>query len=264
MNGYIIDLDGTIYKNYKIIDGAREAIEILIKNQLPFVFLSNRGNISRKECLQKLKNIGIECKMENIILASTIAARFFQQRKEKSVWLLGDEGLREELVDHQVTLPTEPEQASWLLISLHENLTYVELNNAFRAVRNGAKIAVTNNDLIFPREDGLCIDVGGLIAAITATTGAKVEDSFGKPSVFMRDAALQSLELEATNCIVIGDGLSTDMQLGITNDIKTAFVLSGISTIEDLHKANITPSFIGHTILDVVKQTLEGIEHELH
>jgi len=73
----------------------------------------------------------------------------------------------------------------------------------------------------------------------------------------MRDAALQSLQLEATNCIVIGDGLSTDMQLGITNDIKTAFVLSGISTIEDLHKANITPSFIGDTILDVVKQTLE-------
>jgi len=151
MNGYIIDLDGTIYKNYKIIDGAIEAIEILIKNHLPFVFLSNRGNISRKECLQKLKNIGIECKIENIILASTIAARFFQQRKEESVWLLGDEGLREELVDHQVTLATKPEQASWLLISLHENLTYVELNNAFRAVRNGAKIAVTNNDLIFPR-----------------------------------------------------------------------------------------------------------------
>ncbi|BDH62810.1 sugar-phosphatase AraL [Lysinibacillus sp. PLM2] len=264
MKGFIIDLDGTIYKNYQIIDGAREAIELLKINNLPFVFLSNRGNISRKNCLQKLKRIGIDCQIENIILASTIAARFFQQRKEESVWILGDEGLREELIDHQVNLATKPEQADWLLITLHEQLTYEDLNNAFRAVLNGAKIAVTNHDLIFPREDGPCIDVGGLIAAITATTGAKVQYSFGKPSPFMRDAALQQLQLEATDCVVIGDGLSTDMQLGIINEMKTAFVLSGVATVEDLHKTNITPLFIGNTILDVVKDILEGVNHEYH
>jgi arabinose operon protein AraL len=54
------------------------------------------------------------------------------------------------------------------------------------------KIA-TNVDKTFPNENGNAIDVAGMIGAIEATTGRKVELILGKPSCFMVEAALRYL-----------------------------------------------------------------------
>jgi len=243
--GYIIDLDGTVYTGNKLIAGARESISYLQSNHIPFVFLSNRGNYSRLMCQAKLKTLGIEVPIEQIGLSSTVTARFLQSYyKSDLIWTLGDNGLTEELQSHGLQLAEEPELSDWLVITLHEQLTYHELNQAFRAARAGARIIATNEDRSFPRHDGECIDVAGMIGAITHASGRTVDLVMGKPSQLMAEAALDQLGLNAEQCIVIGDSLTSDIQLAHRHHMQSVLVHSGSTTKKQIERRSLEPDWI--------------------
>ncbi|XID96194.1 HAD-IIA family hydrolase [Paenibacillaceae bacterium WGS1546] len=262
IDGLIIDLDGTVYMGSRAIDGAREAIAELRSAGKRIVFLSNRGNYSRRMCREKLLSMGIPASEEEIILTSSVTAAYLLDRHPDSqVWLLGDEGLREELAGRGVKLASKPEEADWLVITLHETLTYAELNDAFRAARGGAKILVTNEDKTFPGDGGECIDVGGLIAAIVHTTGASVSVVIGKPSAYMSDAALRALGLPPERCLVVGDSLHSDIALGKRAGIRTALVLTGSTNRAQAEAAEHRPDDIWESIADV-RNILNQLEVE--
>lgn len=228
MEGFIIDLDGTVLKGKDVIAGANETIAYLRAHEKKMVFLSNRGNLSRKECFGLLKSQGADVLEEEIILTSTVAAKYLAKHyPDSKVWTLGDQGLQDELKHHHVKIATKPEEAAFLLISLHETLTYEELNMAFQAVQNGARVLATNADKTYPNEEGKAIDVAGMIGAIEGASGRKPEIFFGKPSYFMIDAALEQLQVSKEKCIVIGDSIETDIRLGKSHGIQTMLVLTG-------------------------------------
>src|SRR5690606_17938413 len=129
---------------------------------------------------------------EQIILSSTVTAQYLQENYPNDrIWPLGDAGLEEELRSYGLYIAATPEEASWVVITLHESVTYHDLNMAFRAVRHGAKIIATNEDKMFPTEDGDCIDVAGMIGAIVHSTGQEVSYVMGKPYATMANAALR-------------------------------------------------------------------------
>ncbi|WP_062051626.1 HAD-IIA family hydrolase [Bacillus sp. JCM 19034] len=249
VEGLIIDLDGTIYKGNEAIEGSKETIQFLREKEMKFVFLSNRGNISRRMCKQKLKEMGIDVNEEEILLTSSVAASYLKASYPKdAVWFLGGNGLKEELELENVTLAKQPERADWLLITLHEELTYHDLNLAFRAVRNGAKIMATNTDKIVPTADGESIDVAGIIAAIVATTEKEVDVVIGKPSSMMATAAVDTLGTSFEQCLVIGDSLASDISLGNLHGMQSALVLTGNNTIFDCKHSEWKPDFVWDSI----------------
>lgn len=247
--GFLIDLDGTIYAGDQLIDGAKEAIDYLQQEKFPFVFVSNRGNYSRQTCHEKLKNFGIHVHAEQIILTSTVAADYLANHAPaESIWVLGNDELKNELLAHGLMLASFPHEANWLIITLHEQVTYEELNQAFRAVQSGARIIATNADKTFPRHDGNCIDVAGLIGAIAYSTGKEPEVIVGKPSHHIADYALKQLKVPAENCIVIGDSLNSDLVLAKKFNMKAAIVLSGSTSIEQYNKNPLKADFVSHNI----------------
>jgi len=252
IEGLIIDLDGTVYLGSQAIEGAKEALERIRAAGMRVVFLSNRGNYSRKMCREKLRSMGIPADEEEIILTSTVTAKYLLENEPDSqAWLFGDPGLREELLSHGVKLASKPEQADWLVVTLHETLTYAELNDAFRAARNGAKLIVTNEDKTFPGDGGECIDVGATIAALVHTTGTEVSVVVGKPSEYMSGAAMRALGLPPERCLVIGDSLHSDVALGKRAGIRTALVLSGSTTREQAEAAEHRPDYVWESISEV-------------
>jgi arabinose operon protein AraL len=228
IRGLIIDLDGTVFRGDELIEGTREAINEARHMGMRIVFLSNRGNISRVVAQTKLSEAGIDVTQEQIILTSSVAAAFLRDHYPTSqVWVLGEEGLVDELKLANVSLAQEPKDTDWLIISLHEKVEYEDLNNAFTAVRHGARILATNADRTFPRHDGDAIDVAGMIGAITNSTGKHVDLVVGKPSWLMAEAAMKQLQLSPEQCLMIGDSLETDMSFGRMFGMKTMLVLTG-------------------------------------
>jgi arabinose operon protein AraL len=252
--GLIIDLDGTVYRGNQVIEGAGETIAHLKSIGKRLVFLSNRGNISRKMCHEKLLGMGLDLSEEEILLSSTVTARYLQHRDPgSSVWVLGERGLADELEVAGLKLADAPEKSDWLVITLHETVTYRDLNQAFRAVRNGAKMIATNADKSFPGDDGDSIDVAGMIGAIVASTGREVEMVIGKPSAIMADAALELLGLAPEACLMVGDSLESDIALGHNAGIRTALVLSGSTKREQLKDLDMQIDYVWESLADAGK-----------
>lgn len=256
--GFLIDLDGTVFRGNELIDGAREAISTLRNMGKKIVFLSNRGNISRAMCRKKLLGAGIDADISEIVLSSSVTAAFLKRNYRFSkVWVLGEQGLIDELRLAGVQTADQPKEADWLVISLHETLTYEDLNQAFKAAVAGARIIATNKDRYFPNEDGNAIDVAGMIGAIEASAQAKTELVVGKPSWLMVEAACTALGLSAHECMIIGDSIESDIAMGELYGMKSALVLTG--SAKPGERRLYTPDYVLESIKDVTKLAEEGI-----
>ncbi|MDF9297248.1 HAD-IIA family hydrolase [Geobacillus stearothermophilus] len=256
IEGVLIDLDGTIWKGNELISHADKAVAYLRSLGKRIVFVSNRGNWSRRMCHERLGRFGIAAGEEDIILSSTVTAQFFRKHYPLcQVWTLGDEGLREELRHHQVPLAPAPEDADFLIITLHETMTYRDLDLAFRAVHHGARIIATNIDKTFPSEHGNAIDVAGMVGAIEAAASRKVELVLGKPSCFMAEAALCQLQVPPHRCLIIGDSVESDLRMGRMHGMKTALVLTGNTKRSQLDalRAKERPDYVLDSIGDIIR-----------
>lgn len=258
IQGLIIDLDGTVFRGDELIEGAREAINEAQLQGLKIVFLSNRGNISRAAAQLRLSEAGIEVTQAQIILTSSVTAAFLRDHYPTcQVWVLGEEGLVDELKLANVQIANNPRDADWLVVSLHEKVEYEQLNSAFTAVRHGARIVATNADRTFPRPDGDAIDVAGMIGAITNSTGKHVDLVVGKPSWLMAEAAMKQLQLPPERCLMIGDSLETDMAFGRMFGMKTLLVLTGSTNQATADACLRKPDYVVDSLADL-EQVLNG------
>lgn len=256
--GFLIDLDGTVFRGRELIEGAKEAVHTLQSLGKAVVFLSNRGNLSRAMCRKKLLGAGIRTDERSIVLSSSVTASFLKKHYPLSkVWVLGEKGLTDELALAGVTLAQNPQAADWLVISLHETVTYEDLNLAFKAASSGARIIATNRDRSFPNEGGHAMDVAGMIGAIEATAGAKTELVVGKPSWLMAEAACEALGLPPEECAIIGDSLESDIAMGRLYGMKSILVLTGSAKLGEPRLYE--PDIVLDSIKDLTELAKEGI-----
>lgn len=256
--GFLIDLDGTVFRGRELIDGAKEAVHTLQSLGKAVVFLSNRGNLSRAMCRKKLLGAGIRTDERSIVLSSSVTASFLKKHYPLSkVWVLGEKGLTDELALAGVALAQNPQAADWLVISLHETVTYEDLNLAFKAASSGARIIATNRDRSFPNEGGHAMDVAGMIGAIEASARAKTELVIGKPSWLMAEAACEALGLPPEECAIIGDSLESDIAMGSLYGMKSVLVLTGSAKLGEPRLYE--PDIVLDSIKDLTELAKEGI-----
>ena len=99
--GYLIDMDGVIYRGNKLIPGSDYFIQSLLEKEIPFLFLTNNSQRSRCDVVLKLANLGINVEIEHIFTCSISTARFLASQKTSgSAYVIGDAGLLTALHDH--------------------------------------------------------------------------------------------------------------------------------------------------------------------
>jgi ribonucleotide monophosphatase NagD (HAD superfamily) len=103
-------------------------------------------------------------------------------------------------------------------------------------------------------EGGEIPDCAGMIAAIEAVTGKKVEVVVGKPSPIMVQTVLEVMGLKPEDCILIGDRLETDIKMGKESGIATGIVLTGVTdekTLKEYRHSSLQPDFVFQSIAEV-------------
>jgi ribonucleotide monophosphatase NagD (HAD superfamily) len=83
-----------------------------------------------------------------------------------------------------------------------------------------------------------------MMAAVEAVTGKQVEVVVGKPSAIILQAALDTLGVEARDCVIVGDRIETDIVMGKTLGVATVLVLSGITRADDPRIAELQPDLV--------------------
>lgn len=247
--GYILDLDGTVYRGDKLIPGAREAIMGLRAMGKRVVFLSNKPIQSRQEYAAKLTKLGIPTPADDVINSSLVMARYLADCAPGCrAYVIGEMALVHELRAAGVEVVEDPTtlgaHVDYVVIAFDRTFTYAKLNHALQAVRYGARLVATNADRTCPVEGGEIPDAAGMIGAIEGTTGLKVELVVGKPNPMMLQTALGRLGLGRDQCLVVGDRLETDILMGKKAQMATALVLTGVTRREDLSRSAIQPDYV--------------------
>ena len=228
--GFLLDLDGTVYRGERLIPGADRVVARLRAAGCRVVFLSNKPIDSRETYAAKLTDLGIPTEVEDVINSSLVMARYLAQRTPGAkVIAIGEPPLLQELTRAGLRITEDANGARWVVIAFDRTFDYQKLNLALQASRHGAQLVATNPDQTCPVEGGEIPDCGAIIGAIEGCTGQRVETVVGKPSPIMLSAALDRVDLAATACLLVGDRPETDVQMGIAAGVDTALVLTGVT-----------------------------------
>lgn len=231
--GYLIDLDGTMYRGSEPIKSARDFVKKLHKNGTPYMFITNNSSRSQKDISQKLNHMGVPATQEQVVTSSVAAAMYLKGLNQgASCYLLGEKGLHEALEDEGFSI-TDDDNCDFVVMGIDRHITYEKYAKACLAIRKGAAFIVTNSDTAIPTERGLLPGNGALSSVIAVSTGVE-PIAVGKPEPVIMEAALSKLGLEKTDIAMIGDNYHTDIRAGINAGIDTIMVFTGVTREEEL------------------------------
>ncbi len=241
--GYLIDLDGTIYQGTNRIPAGERFVQELQRRQIPYLFVTN--NTTRQpETIQAMlaEKFAIETPVETIYTASLATVDYMNDLgKEKTVYVIGEDGLKSAIFAAGYVENTE--NPAYVVVGLDTDLTYEKMVVATLAIQQGATFIGTNPDLNIPTERGHLPGAGSLIAMLEAAT--RVKPIFiGKPEAIIMDKALEILGTERSQTLMVGDNYLTDIRAGIDNGFPTLLVLTGFTKPEEVGSLPIAPTHV--------------------
>ncbi|MFS0644342.1 HAD-IIA family hydrolase [Siminovitchia sp. 179-K 8D1 HS] len=254
MKGFIFDLDGTIYVDNEMIEGAADAIHRLKSRGDRVIFLTNKSIARRIDYVEKLKSLGVDVTLDEVINSNFITAKYLKDNMEAgdTAYVIGEEPLFDELAEEEISITKDPQHASHVVIGWDRNFDYDKLNSAFQAWRNGAKIIATNPDRTCPIKEGEIPDCGAMIGAIEGATGETVTIVTGKPSPLMASYVLDKvLRLPAENVYMVGDRLETDIRMANEAGMNSVLVMTGITNSSMLERAADSPKYTLSSVKDI-------------
>lgn len=242
---YCFDLDGTIYVGKKLLPNVKETLAKLRRHDKKVLFITNSPTKTREQCQYLLHSLGVQTNVEEILTASFLSAIYFLENYPQAhIYIIGENALKKELSSFSLNITDNPLDASHVLVGLDRYFTYEKLNNAMIALRNGAKLVVTNPDPVCPVPEGYISDTFAIAKAIQVASDTTIHKIIGKPSTFYANKILKKLRLTNDKILIIGDRLETDIIMGKNNQFSTCLVLTGASVKDDIHKTQIIPDYV--------------------
>lgn len=247
--GYLIDMDGVIYRGHELIPGTDLFIHRLLDHDIPFLFLTNNSQRTRRDVVTKLARMGIGVEDRHIFTCAMATARFLATQKPSgTAYVIGEGGLLQAL--HQNGFSIVDEDPDFVVVGEGRSVNFEMIETAMRMVLNGSKLIATNLDPSCPTQSGLRPGCGAIVAMLEAATN-QTAFSVGKPSPVMMRTARQELGLATDETIMIGDTMVTDILGGVQMGYHTILVLSGGARLSELTNYAYQPDQVVDSIADV-------------
>ena len=232
----IMDMDGVLWRGDAPLPGMAELFEHLRARGIPFALATNNSSREPPEYVAKLARLGAgEIAEAQIVTSGTTTAHYVATHYPPGtvVYVLGMPGLRRMLTKAGATVTEVPSGVDVVVVGIDFELTYENLKRASMLIRAGADFIGTNEDATFPMDEGLVPGAGSVIAAVRTATGRSPR-IMGKPDAPMFEAALELLGTPAATALMIGDRMDTDIVGAQVAGLRTALVLTGVTTREEL------------------------------
>jgi 4-nitrophenyl phosphatase len=244
-SGLILDMDGVLYRGNDALDGARDLFPALRANALSFMLLTNNATLTAQDFTRKLAHMDIDVAPEYILTSAGGTAAYLQKSYPEGggVYVLGEAGL----VAYVTRMPgftLDEQRPSFVVAGLDFDFNYETMKKACLAIRRGAHFIATNADATLPVEGGELWPGAGSIVASLETCSGIAPTVIGKPNTYMATIALEKLGLPAAQVLCVGDRLETDILFGARAGIPTALVLTGVSSMQDIDKAEAAPTYV--------------------
>jgi HAD superfamily hydrolase (TIGR01450 family) len=240
-DGYVFDLDGTVYLGEELLPGAGRLLARLRELGRRVVFVSNNPTRDPEMYADKLRRLGVEASVAEVLNSVVTMTRWLvRHHPDATVFPIAEAPLCRALAEAGIRTSDRAEEIDLVVASYDRGFDYRKLQIAFDAIwcHRRARLVATNLDRFCPFPGGRGEpDAGAVVAAIEACTGATCEVNAGKPGPLMLEAAMELLGLEAGDCVLVGDRLSTDIAMARAAGMPSALVLTGETTTQLLGAA---------------------------
>jgi HAD superfamily hydrolase (TIGR01450 family) len=236
--GYIFDLDGTIYLGDELLPGVKRLILKLRELDKRVFFLSNNATKDPRMYAEKLDGLGLNTPASEIVnTVVTMTGWLLSNQPDATVFPISEEPLKNSLQEAGIRMSEDPEEIDIVIASYDRTFDYRKLQIAFDAIwfYGRAMLVTTNPDRYCPFPGGRGEpDAAAIVAAIEACTGTKCQVNVGKPDPIMLETVMDLIGLEAKECVMTGDRLYTEILMAKVAGMPSAVVLTGETTDEDL------------------------------
>ena len=241
IRAFLLDLDGTVFQNGRLIPGVEEALNELARRGIARRFLTNISSRPRSVIARELRGMGLVVQPDEILTAPRAAREFLLQRGWSRSQLLVPPAVRSE--DFPGLAEDENSPQAVVLGDLSEDFSYERLNSAFRALLGGAALVALGRNRYFLSKNELVLDVGAFAAALEFASRRQAI-VVGKPSPEFFRAALALIGVEAEETAVVGDDVEADVGGGQMVGLRGVLVRTGKFRPEDLARSGIRPDAV--------------------
>jgi HAD superfamily hydrolase (TIGR01450 family) len=247
---FLLDMDGTIYVDEKLLPGALDFIAHLDEKRLPYLFLTNNSSNSGKSYQERLNRLGIHAPREKILTSGDATISYLlSQTSHRSVCLLGTPALEADFRAKGFDL--DAPDPDCVVVAFDTTLTFAKLERACTHLFQGKPYYATHPDRTCITTRGLIPDVAAIIAACEAVT-RRLPKIIGKPNPEIIQEALSHLGAEANTTAMLGDQLDTDMTMAHNAGLCGVLLLSGETKPHMIESSEIKPTIIANHIGDVL------------
>ncbi|MBQ7608403.1 MAG: HAD-IIA family hydrolase [Desulfovibrionaceae bacterium] len=237
----VLDMDGTVYLGNTPIAGA---VSFIVRHwsECDFYFLTNNTSRSLNGYIQKLRGMGIYTDRSRMLSPILPLVEYLRKSQLRTLYLVANRDFTCELTTAMPELVLAESGAEAVVLAYDTELTYEKLARSALLLQKGLPFFATHPDLVCPSPEGPLPDVGSMLSLYETATGRRPDRIFGKPDPLILSPLFSRYTRESM--IMVGDRLSTDMQLARNAGIDFALVLSGEAKREDLQGLSYTPTFV--------------------
>ncbi|MFB6242133.1 MAG: HAD hydrolase-like protein [Candidatus Nanosalina sp.] len=217
---FFFDLDKTLWNWDSLTIGAADLIDTLRSSGRDVYFHTDNSLLSSSEYVQKLNDLGIKAKKEDILTPGYVAAQTLHDRDTRKVYVSGEAGLIQELEEEGIEVTQDADTA---LVGLDRQFSYSKLEKIMKIAENDGKILLCSSETTFRRSKGEKPHQGPVNKAAGELGDTEL---IGKPSKHFRKAFKDYFPYFTGKSVFIGDRFA-DVETGNRLGMTTAAVLSG-------------------------------------
>src|SRR5436190_24254263 len=147
--GFLIDMDGVLYRGPELIPGAERFVRALRDRDIPFRFLTNNSQRTRRDVVARLVRLGLEVEDQHVFTSAMATARFLAEQKPGgTAFVIGEGGLLTAL--HSNGYAIVDREPDYVVVGEGRTITFEMLEAALNMILGGAKLVATNPDPTCP------------------------------------------------------------------------------------------------------------------
>lgn len=253
LKALILDMDGVLWRGPQPIGDLAAVFGEIARKRLKVIMATNNATRAPESYVERFQGYGVRIEPWQVINSAEVAARYLKSLHPNGgpVFVVGEEGLYQALKEQGFWQSDENVLA--VVAAMDRHLTFAKLSQATLLIRAGAAFIGTNADHSFPTPEGL-VPGAGSILALLETASDQAPLVLGKPHTAIYEAALERLGTQASETLVVGDRIETDIVGAQQMGCPVALVLSGVATPEQAQAWRPRPDLIANDLADVIRQ----------
>ncbi len=247
-SGILFDIDGVLFVGNRMITGADAVLAHVRQKRIPCRFVTNTTTQTRDAISKKLQAMGLDIQSREIISTPSAALMYLKQKGHRTCHLV----VADEVECEFESFPRSDANPDAVVIGdIGSAWNYELLNRVFGMLMNGAELIALHKNKFWQVEDGLRMDIGVFVSGLEYATG-KQATIIGKPSPAFFDLAVAQLALPASQVVMIGDDIDSDVGGAQQAGLKGILVRTGKYRVEYAAASPIRPDIVIDSIADLI------------